>query len=54
MKGSVKMDEIITAIANVGFPTVVSIYLLVRFESRITDLTNSINRLEQAINNVIK
>ena len=48
------MDEIISAVANVGFPTVVSIYLLVRFEARITDLTNSINHLEQAINNFIK
>lgn len=48
------MDEIISAISNVGFPTVVSIYLLVRFESRIIDLTSSINHLEQTINNVIK
>ena len=48
------MDEIISTIANVGFPTFIAIYLLFRFESQISELTCSINRLEQTINNIVK
>ena len=37
------MEIIETLIANVGFPVAVSIYLLVRLESQLEPLTNSIN-----------
>ena len=38
-----------TLIANVGFPVAVSIYLLVRLESKLETLTNSINELSSNI-----
>lgn len=43
------MNEIFAAISSVGFPSVVSIYLLVRFESKISDLTVTIHGLEKTI-----
>ncbi|MGO1653116.1 YvrJ family protein, partial [Senegalia sp. (in: firmicutes)] len=33
------MEIIFTQIANLGFPIVVSIFLLVRIESKLTDIT---------------
>jgi hypothetical protein len=43
------MDEIYTHIANLGFPIVVSIYLLVRVENKLDNLTRSINELTKTI-----
>lgn len=43
------MDEILTQVANFGFPIVVSIYLLVRIEAKLNQLTESINQLSRAI-----
>lgn len=43
------MNEIFAAISSIGFPSVVSIYLLVRFESKISDLTLTIHSLEKSI-----
>ncbi|MGO1651702.1 YvrJ family protein [Senegalia sp. (in: firmicutes)] len=43
------MEIIFTQIANLGFPIVVSIFLLVRIESKLTDITSSINKLTKAI-----
>ncbi|AGB20135.1 YvrJ family protein [Thermoanaerobacterium thermosaccharolyticum] len=43
------MSEIFTGIANLGFPIVISIYLLVRIEGKLDSLTNSINELTKAI-----
>ncbi|MCL6560284.1 MAG: YvrJ family protein [Firmicutes bacterium] len=43
------MQEIVAQVANVGFPIVVSIYLLVRVEAKIESLTNSINELSKVI-----
>ena len=43
------MNEILTAISTVGFPSVVSIYLLVRFEAKISTLTTTIHGLEKSI-----
>jgi|GEM_PF-1319844 len=43
------MNEILTAISTVGFPSVVSIYLLVRFESKISALATTIYNLEKSI-----
>lgn len=43
------MDAIVTLIGNVGFPIAVSIYLLVRIESKLENLTSSINTLASTI-----
>lgn len=43
------MEIIETLIANVGFPVAVSMYLLVRLESKLETLTNSINELSSNI-----
>lgn len=43
------MEEVYTQIANLGFPIVISIYLLVRIEGKLNDLTESINELSKAI-----
>lgn len=43
------MEEILTQIANFGFPIVVSIYLLVRIEEKLNQLTESINELSRVI-----
>lgn len=45
------MDALVTLIGNVGFPIAVSIYLLVRIESKLENLTVSINTLSTALNN---
>ena len=46
------MEEIYTHIANLGFPIVISIYLLVRIEGKLNQLTESINELSKAIASV--
>ncbi|HHV27355.1 YvrJ family protein [Anaerosalibacter bizertensis] len=43
------MEEVYTQIANLGFPIVISIYLLVRIEGKLDDLTKSINELSKVI-----
>ena len=43
------MEEIYTHIANLGFPIVISIYLLVRIEGKLNQLTESINELSRVI-----
>lgn len=48
-KGDRAMQEIVAQVANVGFPIVVSIYLLVRVEAKMESLTNSINELAKVI-----
>ena len=40
-----ELNELITLVANVGFPVAVSTYLLIRLEKQITTLTSSINKL---------
>ncbi len=47
------MDELITMIANIGFPIVVSIYLLVRIEEKLDLLSNSILELSNVINKMV-
>lgn len=44
------MDSMIGIIGNLGFPIAISIYLLVRIESKLENLTNSINALSAEIN----
>ncbi len=43
------MDNIYTNIANLGFPIVISIYLLVRIEGKLDSLTECINNLSKVI-----
>lgn len=43
------MEEIYSNIANLGFPIVISIYLLVRIEGKLNDLTESISELSKTI-----
>jgi hypothetical protein len=43
------MDDILKSIGQYGFPMVVSIYLLIRFESKIDSLTMSIESMNTII-----
>lgn len=43
------MEELVNQIANVGFPIAISCYLLIRIESKISELTKSINDLSNSI-----
>lgn len=43
------MEDFATQVANVGFPIAVSIYLLVRIETKIDGLTMSIYELAKVI-----
>ncbi len=44
-------NEIMNVVGNVGFPIAISVYLLVRLESKLEILTNSINNLSSVIVN---
>lgn len=44
-----EVNELVTLIGNVGFPVVVSAYLLIRLEKQITGLSTSINKLNTII-----
>lgn len=43
------MEDIYSYIANLGFPIVISIYLLVRIEGKLNQLTDSIVELSKVI-----
>ncbi len=43
------MDQILGFVANVGFPIVLSVYLLVRIEGKLDDLSRSIQELARAV-----
>ncbi len=43
------MEDIFVNIANFGFSIVISVYLLVRMEKKIEELTKSINELSKKI-----
>jgi len=43
------IEAIVNAAANYGFPMALSAYLLIRMESRVTQLTDAINRLNLAV-----
>lgn len=47
------MEEIYSNIANLGFPIVISIYLLVRIEGKLNQLSESINELSKTIEKII-
>lgn len=39
------MEELLTSVANVGFPIAVAAYLLIRIEGKMDSLSASINQL---------
>lgn len=43
------MEEIYGQVANLGFPIAVATYLLVRIETKLSKLTESINELSRVI-----
>lgn len=43
------MDEVVSTIANLGFPIAISIFLLVRIETKLEELSKSIEKLTNAI-----
>lgn len=43
------MEQLLGLIANMGFPIVISVYLLVRIENRLEALTESIHQLAEAV-----
>jgi len=43
------VEEILQSVSNYGFPIIVSIYLLVRIEFKLDQLTKSISELRDAI-----
>ena len=43
------MNELLTLIGNVGFPIAVSVYLLIRVENKLSELTGAIGELREAI-----
>ncbi|HHY92748.1 MAG TPA: YvrJ family protein [Firmicutes bacterium] len=45
-------QTVFNQIANLGFPVVVSIYLLVRMEAKLDELTKSIAELAQTISSL--
>lgn len=45
------IDIFINAIGNFGFPLVLAVYLLLRFEKKIEVLTEAIFKLKEVINN---
>jgi hypothetical protein len=44
------MSDFVTLVTNVGFPIAVATYLLIRFESKIDGLTQSIDLLTAVVN----
>ncbi|NLI60467.1 MAG: YvrJ family protein [Clostridiales bacterium] len=43
------MEQMLGLVANLGFPIVISVYLLVRIENRMENLTESIHQLAEAV-----
>lgn len=48
------MQDFFSAITNFGFPIVLSVYLLLRFEKKLDDLTKSIDKLDGSITDLVK
>lgn len=46
------MEELISMVSNVGFPILVTFYLLTRFESKMDTLTTIISDLNSTITNL--
>jgi len=43
------MEDLLNLIGNVGFPIAVSVYLLIRVENQLGNLTTAIGELREAI-----
>ena len=48
------MEEFLTAIANYGFPIIITVYLLVRMEQKVEGLEKAINDLSHNIEKLTK
>lgn len=48
---AVFIETLISTIGNFGFPLVLAVYLLLRFERKIETLTDAISNLKEVINN---
>ena len=48
-KGENTLDEMLKLVSNFGFPIVVSAYLLVRIEGKLSELTISITELAKVV-----
>lgn len=46
------MEELYSSIANLGFPIVISMYLLIRIEGKLNQLTESIMELSKVISTI--
>ncbi|QNO14482.1 YvrJ family protein [Alkalicella caledoniensis] len=46
------METLLNAMANFGFPMVVTVYLLVKIEGRLDQLTASIYKLSETITTI--
>lgn len=46
------MDSIIQVIGKIGFPITISLYLFIRIEGTLKNLTASINNLSQVVSNI--
>jgi hypothetical protein len=47
------MAELFAAVSNFGFPIVISIFLLLRFENKLEKLSDNIQKNTEATNNLI-
>ena len=47
------MDELVPLVANLGFPIVVSLYLLIRVEKRLEELITIIKEANESINKML-
>lgn len=48
-EGGVTLEDLVSIIANLGFPIAISIFLLVRIEGKMEKLTESITALSNTI-----
>ncbi len=46
------MNDLVSIIANIGFPIAITIFLLVRIESKLETLADSIDKLANAITKI--
>ena len=47
----IDVEQWISLVGNVGFPIVVAFYLLIRFERKIDNLTDAINKMSDIMEN---
>jgi len=47
------MEDLVPLVANLGFPIVVSLYLLIRVEKRLEELTTCVKEANESITKVL-